>query len=65
MKKLRVLVAAAAACGGVAGDDSAADDEVCSVLTANKVTPTVNGAAYNAGTGYPNSSGQNGCLDGH
>ena len=22
-------------------------------------------AAYNAGTGYPNSSGQNGCLDGH
>jgi hypothetical protein len=21
--------------------------------------------AYNAGTGYPNSSGQNGCLDGH
>jgi hypothetical protein len=22
-------------------------------------------AAFNAGTGYPNSSGQNGCLDGH
>ena len=22
-------------------------------------------AAYNAGTGYPNSSGQKGCLDGH
>jgi hypothetical protein len=22
-------------------------------------------AAYNAGTGYPNSSGQDGCLDGH
>ncbi len=22
-------------------------------------------AAYTAGTGYPNSSGQKGCLDGH
>ena len=30
-----------------------------------KVQGEWSNAAYNAGTGYPNSSGQNGCLDGH
>jgi hypothetical protein len=30
-----------------------------------KVQGEWSNAAYNAGTGYPNSSGQHGCLDGH
>ena len=33
--------------------------------TSWKVQGEWSNAAYNAGTGYPNSSGQRGCLDGH
>ena len=33
--------------------------------TSWKIQGEWSNAAFNAGTGYPNSSGQNGCLDGH
>jgi hypothetical protein len=51
------------------GDKCAWTFNVPSVTFSNgsqwKIQGEWSNAAYNAGTGYPNSSGQKGCLDGH
>ena len=51
------------------GDTCAWTFNVPSVTFSNgsqwKIQGEWSNAAYNAGTGYPNSSGQKGCLDGH
>jgi hypothetical protein len=57
------------ASGNENGDKCAWTFNVPSVTFANgsqwKIQGEWSNAAYNAGTGYPNSSGQKGCLDGH
>jgi hypothetical protein len=57
------------ATGAEDGDKCAWTFNVPSVTFPNGTTWKLQGewsnAAYTAGTGYPNSSGQNGCLDGH
>jgi hypothetical protein len=54
--------------GAENGDKCAWKFNVPSVTFSNRTKWKVQGewsnAAYDAGTGYPNSSGQNGCLDG-
>jgi len=55
--------------GAENGDKCAWTFHVPSVSFTNGTSWKIQGewsnAAYNAGTGYPNSSGQNGCVDGH